>query len=338
MSLLARSVWWVREARARVGVHRIPDGVLPADLGRELEEFERRFVRRFGDVPDHVRIHAERFTNQYRSIGPARCLCARTGSGNLSGTLCLARTRLRFPSGIVRRAVYGTNLLVAPEARHGPTLARLMGAAVRWTAPRAWAGFAHVPEGSTSRPERFMRQLGLPAFAEVGAIRIVSLPTGHADDAALVETEMIDEPRVRRMRRHLMRGCIVAEGGDPAARSGRAPVWIALRDGSACACIEDCDRTKRHERVGGSGPLEWCHLSFLGFRDAAAFGRIARAGLAIAHQRGVPLMQVAVDAAQERDLLDAAGVPPAFGFRARIAGFAVGGFPRAPWSLNASEI
>jgi MATE family multidrug resistance protein len=37
-------------------------------------------------------------------------------------------------------------------------------------------------------------------------------------------------------------------------------------------------------------------------------------------------------------LLDAVGIRPDFCFRARLAGFVVGGLPRAPWSINSSEI
>jgi hypothetical protein len=266
------------------------------------------------------------------------CLIAGTPDGHILGTLCLAKVGLRLPRGYVRHAAFATNLMVLPEARHGPTLARLMAAAFRWTAPRAWAAFAHVPEGSVSRPERFLKRLGLPAFTEFGAIRLVSFSTTHADDAAVREVEEVDEARVRVMHRRLTRGFNATVGGNPAIRSARTPRWIALRDGTACGCIEDYERAKRHVFVGSDGELTMNHVSFLGYRDHAAAGRLVRAALAMTARQGVPRVQLAVDESLERECIAGIAVTPEYGFRVRLAGFALLGLPRAPWSMNSTEI
>lgn len=338
MTLLVRSLLVESTPEVRISARRIPGGTAPSDLAERLERFERRFVRKLGDAPPVVRIHSTDYTRQYRSIGPSVCLAACTGDGYITGTLCLALTRLRLPSGIVRRVVFGTNLQVVPEARQGPTLARLMGAAFRWTIPRASGAFAHVPEGSAANPERFTRRLGVPAFSELGAIRLVSFRSDGADPGCAGEIVVSTEREVRAMHKRFMKKFIAAAGGDPSVRSRRTPVWVALRDGSACACIEDYENAKRHELVESRGELIMNHISFFGYRDLTAAAQLIRGAMALSARQEVPLVQLCIDESLESALLDAVGIRPEFCFRARLAGFVVGGLPRAPWSINSSEI
>ena len=338
MSLLVRSFLADAHPESRIRARALPAGELPEDLAAKMDRFERRFVRKMGDSPAVVRVHSRDFSLMYRSMGPAACFVASKPDGHILGASCMACLRLRMPRGRVRRATMSANMLVLPEARHGSALARLIGASFRWTVPRAFASFSIIPEGSLSRPERFLPRLGLPSFTEFTGIVLVSFSTDHADDAAAREIEVVDEARVRAMHRGFTRGMIAAAGGTPAMRSKREPIWIALRDGSACACIEDYEAAKRHEYIEGPGELTMNHASFFGYRDHAAAGRLVRAALAISARQGVQRLQFAVDRSIENSVVASVAVPWDFRFPMRLVGFAVGGMPRAPWSLNSTEI
>jgi len=338
VTLLVRSLLVESAPEARIRARRIPVGPVTPELADRLERFERRFVRKLGDAPGFVRIHDADYSRLYRSIGPSVCLAACNAEGYITGTLCLAITRLRLPNGLTRRAVFGTNLLVLPEARQGPTLARLMGKAFRWTVPRAWAAFAHVPDGSPANPERLTRRLGVPAFREFGAIRLITFRADAAPASSADEVVLSAEREVRAMHRSFTRGSITAVGGKPSIRSRRTPVWIRLRDGSACGCIEDYEGAKRHVVIDSGEEMTWNHISFFGYRDLDAARRLVRAAMAITMGQGISRVQFSVDESIEADMVDAVGFRPEFGFRARLAGFVFGGLPQAPWSMNSSEI
>jgi hypothetical protein len=55
-------------------------------------------------------------------------------------------------------------------------------------------------------------------------------------------------------------------------------------------------------------------------------------------RQGVPRVQLAVDESLERECIAGIAVTPEYGFRVRLAGFALLGLPRAPWSMNSTEI
>jgi len=338
VTLLVRSLLVESAPEARIRARRIPVGPVTPELADRLERFERRFVRKLGDAPGFMRIHDADYSRLYRSIGPSVCLAACNAEGYITGTLCLAITRLRLPNGLTRRAVFGTNLLVLPEARQGPTLARLMGKGFRWTVPRAWAAFAHVPDGSPANPERLTRRLGVPAFHELGAIRLVTFSSSAAAPAAADDLVESSEREVRAMHKKFTRGFIATAGGNPAIRSRRTPRWIRLRDGSACGCIEDYEAAKRHVLIDSGRELTWNHVSFFGYRDLGAAGRLLRGAMAVSALQGVPRVQLSIDESIEASLVEAVGITPDFGFRARLAGHVFGGIPRAPWSMNSSEI
>ena len=338
MSLLVRSFLADAHPESRIRARALPAGVLPDDLAMKMDRFERRFVRKMGDSPAVVRVHARDFSLMYRSMGPAACFIATKPDGHILGASCMSCLRLRMPRGYVRRATVSANMSVLPEARHGATLARLVGASFRWTVPRAFASFSVIPEGSLSRPERFLPRLGLPGFSEFTGMTLVSFAAESADDAAAGEIEVVGEARVRAMHRTFTRGMIAAVGGTPSMRSKRDPMWIALRDGSACGCIEDYEAAKRHEYIEGPGELTMNHVSFLGYRDHASAGRLVRAALAITARQGVQRLQFAVDRSIEDALVAGVSVPCDFRFPMRVVGFALGAMPRAPWSLNSSEI
>ena len=121
-------------------------------------------------------------------------------------------------------------------------------------------------------------------------------------------------------------------------RSVQPPRWIIAEDGSACGCIEDYENAKRHELVESRDELVMNHISFFGYRDLTAAARLIRGAMAMTARQGVPRVQLCIDESFESALLDAVGIRPDFCFRARLAGFVVGGLPRAPWSINSSEI
>lgn len=338
MTLLVRSYIANAQAPSRIRVRRVPSGPLPRDLAEQMARFERRFVRVFGSCAPVYRLHAPDYNRLYRSIGSPVTVIARSPEGQITGTLSIVRFRLAMPSGRTRRAAFATNLLVLPEARTGPTLARLVGAAVLWIAPRATTMLSLLPEGSPSRPDRFLARLGLPTMHECGRVRFVTFPVGAVDPACAADIVPAAESEVRARHRRFNRGRYAMLSGDPSLRAARAPRWIALKDGSASACIEDYEAAKRHVFLDGSGELSMNSLSYLGARDPAAAGRIIRAAAAVSGAQGVPSLQVTLDADTDRDILAHAGIEGHSGFDARLMGFALRGLPAAPWSVNPTEV
>lgn len=338
MTLLVRSYIANAQGPSRIRVRRLPSGPLPHDLAEHMARFERRFVRAFGSCAPVYRLHAHDYNRLYRSIGSPVTLIAQSPEGHITGTLSIVLFRLAMPSGRTRRAAFATNLLVLPEARTGQTLARLVGAAFRWTAPRATTMLSVLPDGSPSRPDRFLTRLGLPTMHECGRVRFVSFPAHAVDPACAAEVVPASEAEVRARHRRCNTGRYAMLSGDPSLRAARAPQWITLKDGSASACIEDYEAAKRHVFIDGSGELAMNSLSYLGARDAAAAGRILRAAAAITGAQGVPTLQLTLDADADRDIVAHAGISGHSGFDARVMGFALRGLPPAPWSVNSTEI
>lgn len=317
---------------------RIDRGPVSEELWSALSAFDRRFVRTMRDGPPAYREHGRDYTAFYRSIGPSRCLAARSPTGAVVGTICLTRITMHVPGRMRRHAVCASSLRIVPEERAGAALPLLLGRAVSWTIPRASSLFGVIIDGSAVGPERITKRLGIPGVRTLGVVRSITFPTACAEAAWITDAAEVSESRVRSAYARLMRGFIRTECGDPALRSQRAPKWIMLADGSACACLEDYLATKRYIVAEGAAAIDMSHLSCLGFRDVRSCARIVRAALALAHAAGTPVVQIKVDASLADDLVRRIGIAPEYDCHARVCGYAVGSLGNSPWSMHSTEI
>ena len=326
---------WKHDWGRTIGIDR---GPVSDEMWAALSAFDRRFVRTMRDGPPAYREHGRDYTAFYRSIGQSRCLAACSPTGAVVGTICLSRTTMHAPGRMARHAVCASSLRIIPEERAGAALPLLLGRAVLWTIPRASALFGVIIDGSTVGPERITRRLGIPGVRTLGVVRSITFPTAGAEAAWITDAVDVPEAQVRSAYGKLMRGFVRFGLGDPVQRSRRAPRWIMLADGSACACLEDYLATKRYIAADGGAAIDMSHLSCLGFRDVRSCVRIVRAALAMAGAAGVPLLQIKVDASLADDLVRRIGIAPEYDCHARVCGYALGSVDGAPWSMHSTEI
>jgi hypothetical protein len=315
-----------------MNVHRL-SGPPPAELARALADFETQFTYPLGPGRYFRISHGDDYPRFFRAIGTAACFVAER-EGRVLGTLGTAVRRLTLPEGSERSVVYVGDLKVAPEARGGMTLPRLVRAAQEWAASQADAAFGVVMDGTRVTPERYTGRLGIPAFRELGKVIVLRLPAlrdGGRHDDRLAST---DESAAACYQR-LSAGRCASPGGNPAERSEIAPLWLLHPDGSACGRLEDTRRAKRLVTDDGT-EMRSAHLSAFAFRDVRAGVELLRDALRRAGALGFPALFVAVPAAEADAIRTALEGVDAVAAPATVFGAGLEPFPL--WNINTSEI
>jgi hypothetical protein len=246
--------------------------------------------------------------------------------------LAVAVRPLLLPDGVELRAAYIGDLKVAPEARRGTTLSRLARAAGAWVRPRVDVAFGVVMDGTPAVPSAYTGRAGIPAFAALAHVivfRFVCAPRPQRGQLDAAEAD------VRASFRRLSGGRYACPAGHPADRSSVPPQWLALPDGSACACLEDTRRAKRLIADDGSEMVS-AHLSCFAWRDLAAGADLLRVALGRAAALGFPALFVAVPAGDAEALAGALQDIEMVRAPATVYGH---GLPSGcNWLLNSSEI
>jgi hypothetical protein len=303
----------------------------PAEWAQPLARFETQFTYPLGPGRSFRISHGDDYPRFFRAMGEAACFVAEH-EGEVLGTLGAALRRLRLPDGQECAAVYLGDLKVAPAARGGRSILRLVGAAQQWAAGRAEAAFSVVMDGTAATPPRYTGRLGIPAFCELDHILVLRLPAtavGHQRHNALAT----DAAQGGACYRRLSAGRCTCLDGLPEERSQMAPLWLMTADGRACGRLEDTRRAKR--LISEGEELTSAHLSCFAFADAAAGVALLWAARDHAARLGLPAVFTAVAPAEAEVLaagLDGGDIVPA---PATVYG---SGLRPGPWSINTAEI
>jgi hypothetical protein len=315
-----------------MNVHRLC-GPPPAELARALAAFETQFTYPLGPGRFFRISHGDDYPRFFRAIGTAACFIVEQ-QGCVLGTLGAAVRRLALPDGHERPVIYLGDLKVAPEARGGMGLPRLVRAAQEWAGAQADAAFGVVMDGTRVTPERYTGRLGIPPFRELGKVTVLRLSTasdGGSPDVRFVTTA---GPAVACYRR-LSAGRYASPGGDPAERSEIAPVWLTHSDGSACGRLEDTRRAKRLIADDGT-EMRSAHLSAFAFGDLRAGVELLREAIRRAGSLGSPALFVAVSLAEAEGIR--AALPGVEAVAAPATVFGAGLEPFPLWNINTTEI
>jgi hypothetical protein len=313
-------------------VHRLC-GPPPVELSQALSAFEKQFTYPLGPGRSFQIDHGEDYPRFFRAIGEAACFLAER-DGCVLGTLGAALRRLILPEGSERPAIYLGDLKIAPPARGGRTLPRLVRAVQTWANGRTDAALAVVMDGTPVTPERYTGRLGIPPFRELGKVMVLRLSTTKQDTGA-DDRFAATADTVTACYQHLSVGRYACPGGNPAERSEITPVWLKHPDGSSCGLLEDTRRAKRLIADDGT-EMNSLHLSAFAFQNPRAGADLLREALRRAALLKSPALFVAVP------------TPEAEGIRAALEGietivapatvFGTGLEPFPFWNINTSEI
>jgi hypothetical protein len=305
----------------------------PADLARALAAFEEQFTYPLGPVRSFRISHGDDYPRFFRAIGEAACFVA-LRQGCVLGTLGAALRKLVLPAGEERRVVYLGDLKVAPAARGGPALLRLVRAAQDWACGRAEAAFGVVMDGTAVTPEAYTGRLNIPAFRELGKVLILRLPT-RTEDAGADDGFTAPAAAAEVCCRRLSAGRCASPGGTPAERSEMEPVWLMHPGGASCGRLEDTRRAKRLVADGGA-EMRSAHLGGFAFRDPRAGANLLREALRRAALLDFPALFVAVAAPEAEGIRQALEGMEVVAAPATVFGTGLEPFPL--WNINTAEI
>jgi hypothetical protein len=315
-----------------MNVHRLC-GPPPAELARALAAFETQFTYPLGPGRFFRISHGDDYPRFFRAIGTAACFVVEQ-QGSVLGTLGTAVRRLALPDGRERPVIYLGDLKVAPEARGGMALPRLVRAVQDWAGAQADAAFGVVMDGTRVTPERYTGRLGIPPFRELGKVMVLRLSTssnsGDPDDRFLRSAGS-----AAACYRRLSAGRYASPGGDPAERSEIVPVWLTHPDGSACGRLEDTRRAKRLIADDGT-EMRSAHLSAFAFGDLPSGVELLYEAIRRAGSLRFPALFVAVPAAEAEGIRAALPEVEAVAAPATVFGAGLAPFPL--WNINTTEI
>jgi hypothetical protein len=313
-------------------VHRLC-GPPSAALARALTAFETQFTYPLGPGRFFRIAHGDDYPRFFRAIGEAACFVAER-QGHVLGTLGAAVRQLALPDGGERPVLYLGDLKVAPSARGGRALPRLVRAAQDWAGARVEAAFAVVMDGTPVTPERYTGRLGIPPFRELGKVTVLRLPAAK-DGAGADDRFATTGARADACYRRLSAGRYASPGGNPAERSETAAVWLMHPDGSSCGRLEDTRRAKRLIADDGA-EMRSAHLSGFAYQDRRAGGELLREARRRAGLLEFPALFVAVAAPEADGLRLALDGVEAVAAPATVFGTGLEPFPL--WNINTAEI
>jgi len=303
----------------------------PPELAAKLAVFEAQFVYPLGAERSFRISHGADYARFFRAIGDAACFVFENEQ-RVIGTIAVALRELILPSGAACTAAYLGDLKVAPEARGGRTLPRLMRAVQSWVGHRSSVGLCVVMDGTPVVPSRYTGRMGLPMFQELGRVSVLKLAATPGPSADCVE---ISGHEGRELYLRLVNGRYASPIVSPEIRSEVTPRWLALADGNACGLLEDTVKAKR--LISNDGPaMNGAHLSCFATRTPDAGAALLRAAASRAADLNRDSVFVAVSA-EEADALVSRlrGIQV---IRAPATIFGCGLQAASGWHINTAEI
>jgi hypothetical protein len=251
------------------------------------------------------------------------------------GVLGASLRRVLAPGGDERTLLYLGDLKIAPRARGGMLLIRLMRAIAAWSDQRTDGAFAVVMDGSARVPTSYTGRLGIPAFAASSSVGILWLHTGGtASSSAAACLEVAPVAGMARFAA-LAPGRYRLPFTGSATRSAMMTQWLISPDGQACGRLEDTLLAKRLSSIDGAD-MRSAHLSCFAHGQLDAAVAVLESAAVRAAQAGYPMLFVAIDP-QDADALTAA-----FGPRIHALSHATiyaTGLPiGSRWIINTAEI
>lgn len=306
-------------------------------LAEGLEAFERQFEYPLG-AENRFRIsHGSDYTRFFRALGDPACFVVER-RGKIEGVLGAAVRELTFPDGSSRPVAYFCDLKVAPSARSGGTLIRLMATAHSWAKSKCAAAFAVVMDGTEATPAKYTGRAGFPAFAELATVMVFRVSVLTLGDATILSDEQpirATSADVVRCFQRLTAGHYATPCGNTIERSEVEPVGMILPDGSACGIVEDTRKAKRLvDRAGVE--LRSSHLSCFAYSTPVAGARLIRKALAHSAKTGFPTLFFAVPRQDARWVYEALGCADAVLAPATVFGHGLAAGYR--WTINTSEV
>jgi len=306
---------------------------LPPELIGKLEIFESQFEYPLGAEASFRILHGADYSLFFRSIGRATCFVAET-EGRLTGVLTTVARPLWLPSGDEQTIIYVCDLKVAPFARGGRTLFRLIRMAQACPSTPSFLVFGIVMDGTSTVPTRYTGRAGIPLFGSISAVTILRF-SSVATTGTTPPVCAVSRQEVLDCFRRLSKGRYATPCGQPEARSQHPPAWLMLPDGTACGLLEDTLKAKRLVRPDGTEIIS-AHLSCFAFRTVDSGVRLIESALVLCRERGLPAMFVAVtreNAVKILDSFDHSGITVA---SATLYGNGLK--PGVAWNINTSEI
>jgi hypothetical protein len=264
-------------------------------------------------------------------MGEAVCFAA-VREENVLGTIGAALRHLLLSDGRERTALYLGDFKIAPHARGGRTLVRLVHAVRHWVGQRTDAAFGVVMDGTRVTPLAYTGRLDIPLFRELGKVIVLRLPTkpGGGDDDLVTPSGDLGSSHYLR----LSAGRYASPGGIPSERSETVPLWLMTADGRACGRLEDTRRAKRLIADDGS---EMCsaHLSCFAYHDLDAAVELLKGVCCRAARLSFPAVFVAVTPRDADDACRGLGSEGIVSAPATIYGT---GLEPGLWNINTAEI
>jgi hypothetical protein len=316
-----------------VNIHELKEP--PAEwLGKALAQFELQFRYPLGPTRSFRISHGRGYVTFFQAMGEVRVFVAER-QGTVLGTLAAVTRWVRFPSGETRRVAYLCDLKVAPDARGGRTLFRLMNAVRdRLDVPCGGMAYATVMEGTARTPSAYTGQLSLPAFETLAAVMILRMPALEAS-ATEGRVQATDAGTVRSSFDRLTKGQFIPLDGAPATRSRVEPAYLALADGGACGVLEDTRRGKQlFDDTGGE--MLSAHLSQFAYANVSDAAKFLAGTLRLAKQAGFPALFTAVPPSDAAGIIEQLNVADTLLAPATVYG--CGFREKAPWRIDTSEI
>lgn len=316
----------------------------PPNMARSLDQFERQFRYPLGSERFFRIHHGEDYSRFFRAMGEGVSFIAER-SGNILGTIGVARRPLILPNGNMKDVVYIGDAKVAPENRGGKVLWRLLQAARTWTVQRANAAYSAVMEGTPILPTRYTGRLGIEPFAKLFEVVILRIPTKKAF-IPFQKDWKIDEATGWNLYRKLTQGSARCIGGKPDMRSLSPPQWLAEANSQAVGLLEDTRQAKRllesprpfsgDSSDGESLEMRVSHLSHCAWLEEEDGIALLQQALSLSTKRGFDAMFMAASFATAETIIARLGAEGILRACADIYG--AGLDAGMIWNLNTSEI
>lgn len=301
----------------------------PAQLGAALEVFEAQFRYPLGGGQSFSISHGRDYITFFAAIG-APTLIVAEHRGCILGTLSAALRPLRFPDGTLRTAAYLGDLKVAPSARGGVVLARIM-ETMHSALARPAGGIAYgvVMDGTGRIPPNYTGRIGIPTFSRVGRLSILKATTAGFVVGSSGIGEVSADARVTQSG-------FVPLGGTSAMRSAMTPLFLASRSGSAVGRIEDTRLAKRLFS-SPSDEIRAAHLSGFAFTSASEGAALFLRAVALCATRNIPTLFAAVPQSCSDSLKAALGTASVQFVSATVFGCGLGD-GEGDWWVDTAEI
>lgn len=305
----------------------------PPSLAAALDAFERQFRYPLGPGRSFRIEHGLDYPRFFRAMGDGVCFVTEQES-RVTGVIGVVLRRLSCPDGAEKTVLYIGDLKLDPAARGGRTLLRLAEAVRAWVGTRVDAAYGVVMDRTSTLPPEYSGRLGIPAFGPVASVTILRIPTAGASGLAISARSItIEQGEASAVA--LSPGQYLGIGGDPRERSEAAPTWLLAGDGRACGRLEDTLRAKRLI-ADDESEMRSAHLSCFAYADVGAGVALLRDACAMAAERGLPALFVAVDPPDADALCTGLQISDVVVAPATVYG--TGFEPGASWNISTAEI